>query len=381
MTTLADLITAESKQAIYNKAIQVATTLGLPVTSWGSGDPTRAMFWHLSEVLSTLEQIVVKYVAAGFLDYAAQLTSTFWLKLLAQQVYGYTPAEATHATCVVELSNTGGGVYTIDPGALTVKKGGTEITYHNVTSGTLVAGGTLSLDFVADVAGSDGSAAVGEVDTMVTTYLGVTCSNTTAAVGIDEESAASIVAGCRAKLGSLSPNGPADAYSYVVQASALTGTSAITRSRVVDDSTFGVVTVYVAGPDGLVNPSVVAAAQSAVETWATPLCITPLVVSATNVVVPVTYTLQIYDDVNATSQEIEDAVQASLADMFASRPIGGDSGGVLPKSLIESTILRTYPSHGFRVTVTAPAADVSLSTSQVAVLGAINATVVQEARP
>jgi hypothetical protein len=80
--SLASLIIQETKAQIYQTAIDVATALGLPVTSWQPGDPTRS-FYHLeSEVLAKLEEIVVNFIKAGFRDYA----EGEWLKVLAKQV-------------------------------------------------------------------------------------------------------------------------------------------------------------------------------------------------------------------------------------------------------------------------------------------------------
>jgi hypothetical protein len=382
MTTtipLADLILTETKAAIYQKAIDVAVTLGLPVTSWQAGSPTRSMYHVLSQVLSTVEEIVSEYIKAGFLDYAGDVSAT-WLKLLAYQVYGYTATEATYATCSVTLSNAGGGEYTFGVGDVTAKATSSGKTYHNTTAGTLTAGPgtTLVLSFEADEAGSDSSAAIGEIDDLVTSFLGVTCSNTTAAVGIDEEDAASIVAGCRAKLGALSPNGPRDAYDYVAQSSALTGTTNVTRSVTVGDSDTGDVTVYVAGPSGAVDPADVALVQTAIETYAAPLCITPTVSSASNVSVPITYRLWVYQSIGMESADIQSAIADALAEMFAARPIGGDlvSGvGKLWLTMVESTIQSVFPEYAFRVLVTLPAADTTLTASQVAVLGTITPTI------
>jgi hypothetical protein len=82
--------------------------------------------------------------------------------------------------------------------------------------------------------------------------------------------------------------------------------------------------------------------------------------------------------VNKTSTEIEEEVEAALEAMFVERSIGGDvippAGGKLYKSLIESTIRGVFPE-AFRVSVTTPAGDTSLTEGQVATLGAITATI------
>jgi uncharacterized phage protein gp47/JayE len=369
---LADLITKITKTQIYDRAIAIATTLGLPTTSWFTGDPTRSMYYVLSELLETLEDIVGDYISSGFLELAPE----GWLPILAYQVYGYEATEATWATCTMELTNAGGGVYTIEAGDLTVKNSATGTTYHSTTAVTILSGpgATATVEVVADIAGSDGTSSIGDIDEMVTTYLGVTCSNTTASVGLDAEDSASIIAGCRAKLGSMSPNGPKDAYNYVAKNSTLTGTTAVTRARSYGDTDTGDVTLYLAGADGTVDdPADVALVEDAIILWATPLCITPTVLAATEVTVNVTYHLYVYNSVNQTESQIKAAVAAALLEMFAQRPIGGDAG-YLKRSKILSTIERTF-EQTFDVTVSVPAADTALTEGQVAKLGTPTGTI------
>ena len=85
----------------------------------------------------------------------------------------------------------------LEAGDLTVKSTTNDKTYHNTDGGTLASGPgtTLDLTFEADEAGSESSAAAGEVDSMVTTLNLVTCASTTAATGTDAETAQSALAG------------------------------------------------------------------------------------------------------------------------------------------------------------------------------------------
>lgn len=383
MPSLASLLIQETKAEIYARGLAVASALGLPVTSWVAGDPTRSLYHYVAEVLSTLETMVAGYMGSGFLEYA----TGDWLTILAAQVYGVERVEATYASTTVRLANTGGGIYVIEPGDVVVKNFTTGKTYTNIDGGTLL-GSPLNLDlvFTADEAGSASSADATDIDTMVTTFLGVTCSNPTAALGLDEEADSAVRERCRAKLGTLSATGPRDAYDSVVRDPALTGSTEITRSRTVADSVTGEVTTYVAGPSGAVSAGAVTAAQAAVEQWAAPLCITPTVANSVSVTVAVTYSLWLYTTVGETTVAIEAAVEDALRTMFAARPIGGDiiapaTTGKLYKSLIESTIRGVYPNHAFRVSVSAPAADTSLAANEAAALGTVLATISLEAPP
>lgn len=376
--SLASLLIEETKAKIYETALAIAVSLGLPVTSWQAGDPTRALLHVEAELLSKLESVVVGFIQSGFLDYATGV----WLEVLAEQVYGVIVPPATSATTTVILTNGGGGFYPdLDAGDLTFKNAISGKTYRNTTSGTLASGvgQTLALTVVADEPGSDSSAAAGEINALVTTLLGVTVSNALAAVGVDKQSVATTRAQCRDKLGSLSPNGPKEAYSFVARDAVLSGTNAVTRVRVYSDSDYGDVTVYLAGPSGGVAEPDRLLVQVAILKWATPLCITPSVLAATNVAVPVSYQLWLYKSANRTAAEVADEVQTALENMFAVRPIGGDiippaASGSLYRTLIESTIRSTFPQ-AFRVAVTLPAGDTPIGNGEVATLGAVVPTI------
>ncbi len=375
-TSLATLLTKQTKAEIYDYALAIAESLGLPVSTWQPGDPTRSLYHVEAELLATLETIVVNFIQAGFRDYA----TGEWLKILAEQVFNVIVPPATYASTDVTLTNAGGGTFIIEPNDLTFKNTTTGKTYHNTTGGTLNALSTLDVSVEADEAGSDSSAAAGEIDAMVTTLIGVTCSNLLAAVGTDEQEEATTRQQCFDKLGSFSPNGPREAYSYVAMNSDLTGTSAITRVRVYGDSDTGDVTVYLAGPSGTVAAPDVTLVEAAILQWATPLCITPTVQSCTTSTVAITYTIWVYDTVNKSETEIQEDVEDALEQMFATRQIGGDiippdTTGKLYTSLIESTIRGVFPADCFRVSVSVPATDTSLTNGQVAVLGTITPTV------
>jgi hypothetical protein len=373
--TLAQLLTIQTKAEIYETALQIAQNVGLNVSTWQAGDPTRSQYHLEAETLATLEEVVANYVASGFLDYA----TGDWLRILAKQVFNVDVPEATYATTSVTLTNGGANVYEFDAGDLTVKSTVSGKTYHSISGGVLEAGGTLDITVEADEPGADSSAGIGEIDALVTTFLGVTCTNAAAAVGTDEQDEATTRQQCRDKLGSLSPNGPKDAYSYVARNSALTGLTSITRVRVYPDSETGTCTIYLAGPNGAITEPERAAVEAAILKWATPLCITPTVLSATNVNIAVICDLYVYSSVNKTTQQITDEVTAALRAMYAVRPIGGDiptgdTTGKLFTSLVESTIRALYPQ-AFRVTLTAPASDQPLANNEVAALPSVTVNI------
>ena len=385
MTVVVDLeslIIEEDKAAIYTTALDVCTAIGLPVTSWQAGDPTRALLHVESETLESLESTVANFIRAGFLDYATGA----WLAILAEQVFGVTIVSATYAGTDVVLTNASGGVYTIAANDLTIKNTTTGKTYHNTTGGTLSASSTLTVTVVADEAGSDSSAAATEIDALVTTLLGVTCSNALAAVGVDDEDPATLRQRCRDRLGRLTTNGPKDAYTDVALDPDLTLTTAVTRARAYGDSSTGAVSVYLAGPSGAVAAADVTLVETAILAYATPLCITPTVASCTAVTVAITYSMKLYKRSNVTVAEAEEAIEAALEAMLAAQPIGGDivspaTTGNLYRSRIAATIAAVYPNDAFDVAVSTPSGDTALTNAQVASLGTITPTITLVVNP
>ena len=375
--SLATLLVQYTKDQLFSYGLQVASAVGIDTSTWRTGDPTRSLYLLEAEILAALETVITGFISSGFLDYATGA----WLIIVAKQVFNVDVPDATYATTTITLTNALGGVYDIDPGDLMFKSSANGKTYHNTSGGHLASGPatTLTLDIVADEAGSASSAGAGQIDTMVTTLLGVTCSNVDAAVGLDVQSEDTTRQQCRDKLGSLSPNGPKDAYSYVSRNSDLTEIKTITRVRVYPESDTGDVLVYLASPSGAVAGGDVTAVQNAIVQWALPLTITPTVLSAAAVTVAVTYTVYVYKSVNKTSSQVQADIQTALQDMFASRSIGGDivppaTTGALYKSLVESAIRSVYPQI-FRVDLAAPAADVALGNGDVPALGTITPTV------
>ena len=361
-TTLSGLLLQADQPTLYAALLTIATTIGLNTTTWQPGDPTRSLLYLESNQIAALEAEATGYIQSGFLDYATGQ----WLALAALEIFNETIPAATFATTSVTLTNSGGGIFTIAPGDLTFKSSVTGATYHNTSGGTLTgvgtSGATLSLTVTADLAGSASSANAGDISFIVTTLLNVTCTNPTAAVGLDAQDPSTTVSQCRNKLGSLSPNGPASGYEYIALNQNRTGIQTVTKAKIYPNSPTGSVQLYVAGPNSGVSPSDVAAVQLAINQWSTPLCFTPTVLSATPAGVNVTYTLWVYASVNQTAAQIQTAVQAALTSFFVARPIGGDvvgseAFGAVYQSALESVIAGVYPTKTVEVSVSTPAID------------------------
>jgi hypothetical protein len=356
------LFVVETAARLLSSGLEVAAALGLPVTSWRAGDPTRAAFKFLAEALAERENVTSEYIKAGFLSTATGA----WLTVLASEVYGVDRVESTYATPTVTLRNDGGGYYDIDAGDITLSASSSGKTYRSTSGGVLSPGATLVVDLTADEPGSDSTVSANEIDELVTSMLGVVIVSSTAAIGLDEESDESLKDRCSDTLGALSPNGPADAYESVARNPLLTGVTDITRATSTSDATDGTVTIYIASPSGPCAGASVTAAQNAVERWATPLCVTPTVVNAT--AFPVNMTVMVSG--NDIPPTFEDDIESALVKLFGESPIGV----VVPHSLLVSVTHELMVSLGasrVAVHVSILFDPVPVGLSQVPVLGTL----------
>lgn len=377
--TLASIIVAETADAIYRKMLQVASSLGLVTESWASGDPTRSTFDAVSRQEASKESSTIEMIKAGFLD----LASGNGLKLCARYLFNTEYIQATFATCTVRLNNAGAQPYEFEVGDVIVGHNTSDKTYTatDIGTGILNPGGTLEITVTADEAGSASSAGIGDITTMVTSFPKVTCTNLTAAVGVDEESDAALKARAKAKLAALSPNGPADAYAYVATTPDLVNGQQITRVRVLSDSTNGDVTIYIAGASGAVAGGVVTDVQDGIDTWANPHNNEPTVSSAVNETIAITYALWVYESISESAESLEERIELALAAAMKERPIGGDvldgdPTGNIYVGWIESVILgEVGREKAFRVSVTTPATDVALAINDVPILGTVTPTI------
>lgn len=352
--------------------LDLARVAGLPVDSWRTGDPTRSTYKYVAEALATRDLQDAEYAKAGFLSSA----EGDWLTVHAWEVYGVERDAADYAAPTVTITNSGGGYYPIEAGDLTVKASSTGKTYHNtdvhVDPGDVLSGGaTITFALVADEAGSASNVIADEIDTIVSPALiGCAIDSSTAATAIDDQSDDDLRTDCSDTLGALSPNGPADAYEYVVRQEALTGVSDITRSRSSNDATDGTVTVYLAGSSGPVAGASVTAAQDAIETWANPLCSTPTAANATAQAIALTATIS----GSGIPADYEALIEAAYVAFLSAKAISV-TGRIttIAVSRLDKLIHDTIPA-AESVSITVPAADVTLGDGVVATAGTVSIT-------
>jgi phage-related baseplate assembly protein len=372
------LTTDEVKQAIYDVLAQV----GVDTTSWKPGAVERTRIAGESVVIAATSILVAELANGGFLETA----EGDWLTLVAKYVYGEDRVLASFAPGEVTLTNTGGGVYDEAAGDVLVMNTATGKTYRTTEDLHLGVGDTVTIGIVATEAGSASTSIAGAIDAISSPSMtGVTCTNALAVVGDDDESDALLKTRCSEKLGSLSPNGPWDAYSFVARNTKRADGSSVdvTRVRTTKDG-YGNVAVFLATDSGEVSGTAddpttdLGAISLAIQTSAVPLAVTANVYSAEKRLIDVTYQVWLYSNTGRTTAQVTSAIYAALLDFMKTRPIGGDviSGtGAVYVSAIEGVIKSAFPNDIFRVVVSLPAGDVPMEFFQVPVLGTVTPTV------
>ena len=378
MTTLDDLLSPLTRAEVEDSIYTAIEARGLGTTTWKAGAVTRTIITAVALVLSALSYLMAQIARMGFLEYS----SGDWLTLVARHVYGVERVAGTFAAGDVILDNSGGGVFTLAVGDLVVKNPTSGKTYRNTAAFTLGAGQTgLVVAVEAIELGSASTAAPATVTGFETPLIGVTVTNPAALVGLDEESDAQLRYRCAAKLGSLSPNGPWDAYYYrAVSATLDDGTPAgVTRVAVVPDGVGGV-DVYVATASGTVTGTVgdtttaLGAVDEAIQSQVVPVCITASTRVASIADVTVVYAVWARSSIGITEAELRDRINAALAQYIGSVTIGGlhkgaDAQGYLFTDGIAAAIADAVGvEHLIDLDLSQPAADVPLQPDEAPVL-------------
>lgn len=394
MPTLDELTTPLTVDQVRSSIYSVCAAVGLSTTTWKPGAWPRTVITGVSILGAAWSTLNAKLARMRFLDYA----EGDWLTLKALHDYAVTKQTATFATGKITLVNSSGGVYNLNPRDLIIHNPTTKKTYRNTQAIALAALSTLTdVPIIAEEAGAASTSAPNTITAFTTPLNGVTVTNPVSVVGLDAESDPSLRTKCSEKLGSVSPNGPWDAYTYQAKnAKRADGTSiGVTRVRVSKDG-LGNVTVYIATATGAVSGSSsdvntdLGAVHDALQRKATPLAITENTVSASALAIAVTYQLWMYNTPSLTNQQVIDLVAARLTEFMSAEPIGGDVIGVdsgkVFQSAIAAAIGSTRTAAGvqlpiFKVVVTVPTGDTTLSLGQVPVLGSVTPTINQVSAP
>ncbi len=377
-----DLVTTETRDEVLATLLSVAALLGAPTTSWQEGAPILTLLTTVAQKIADLTVLAVDITKGGF---GELLPSDSWADRWALSRFNVTRIPATQASGFVDLTNSSLTQYDLAIGELIVAHSTTGKTYRNTAAISVLASvGLAGVAIAADEPGIASNAAPGSITIVVTGGTGIGSTNPASVLGTDQETTPNLVTRARSKLGSLSPNGPKDAYNYVAttqffpDGSPCAPTSVpITRTRTVVDESTGEITVYCATASGVPSGGDVAIVQAAIDSFAEPWGVTATAVAATPHVIAPTYHAWVSGS-NLTSMQIQTIEATALATYFSTIPLGGflippDTGDVYPEAL-EQVIWQSVVGT-VRVVVSVPAAKVDLTPDEVAVLGTISPTI------
>lgn len=382
--TIDDVTTPVSRDQVQSSIYAVLARIGVSTTAWKPGSVVRTMIVATSAILAAFSQSMAQIARSGFLE----LASDDWLSIVAWYVYGIERREAQFATGLLTVTNTGGGLYTFDIGDLIVRNSTTGATYRNTEAFSLTAvssppGNVASVSISASEAGSGSNAEPASISQLVTTFLGVTCTNANAIYGADAEIDSELRARCSETLGALSPMGPWDAYSSALRnATDPDGRNlGISRVSLLPDG-FGRIDVYVATSTGIVPPADIAYAQEAVQLNAEPQAVTATVHSATGVSIGIACDVWVYNTSGLTDAQLQEVVWQAFIAFVLTQPVGGNVGATTPappngavfRDAMIAALIGARPEI-FHVGLLTPAADVVLTPIEVAQAGGSSASI------
>lgn len=386
VTTLDDLAEPLSVEELKASFYSALATVGVTTTTWKPGAVTRTIIAVVCVALHALSVLVANIARSGFLE----LASGLWLALVARYVYGVEKQYATFAAGTVHVSNSSASPYVISPGQLELAASITGKRYHNTAPVTIPAfAANVSVSVEAFEAGAASSALVGEIDTVISSFAGMSVTNNEVLVGLDDETDAAVKARGSAKLEPFSPDGPASAYDYVARNALRANGSSIGVTRTRPFVANGTVDLYCATASGALDPADVALIDDAINQQVAPLAVTANAHSAEAVSVPITYKAWCFNTTGLTETQLLQAIEDHLRAYLARVPIGGyvmpDSPGFVFAEDLAAEINQATRGGAslriFRVILESPSADVYLAPSQFPALGAVTGTIVRIAPP
>lgn len=244
-------------------ALAVGNTQG-PTLTYAAGtyhveNPSTGATYANAGAMSVPQGTVVGTAITGITNALVGVVTT-------SSAHGLTSGQAIVISGVVGMALSGVFLVTVvTPTSFRLNNTDTTALGGYVSGGVVQT--TTSVTVAADVAGTGGTSNAFTITQAVTTNPGVFVGNPAALIGSGFETNAQLAARCRAKLASLSPNGPRGAYMYfALSASSILGDStnplfvapavtipAITRASVIRHTDSGVVEVIVASSSGAVG--------------------------------------------------------------------------------------------------------------------------------
>lgn len=299
MTTLAELFTPRTADAITAEQLAALAAALFPVDSWASGGAARSLVRADATALARVEATVAE-IARG--AYGATATGD-WLDLFAESRFDLTRIAATYAVGEVVLTvASGAGPFAIAAGGLLVSDGSLRWRSTNTTTTNITSASPTTMTVRAELAGVGGNAANNTITRILSPALpGVTCNNPVIGVtstwlsanAIDREGDAAYLARCLARWATLGSGFTRDAVAYWCRSAETApgvnaGATRVSFGPVPGDGTY---TVYVAGASGVLAGPAVTAIQTELN-LRKPITDTPTVAAASSSTITCTGTVR-----------------------------------------------------------------------------------------
>lgn len=333
------LLQPTSGDVVTTTIVNALVTLGIRADLWPQEGALRSCMTVVGNVIaSVINNTVIPATKAGWLP----TSSGNWLAWLALYMYGVQKTRATFATGTERLTNNGGATFSLGAGAVTFQNTTTKKTYVNQTPISLAPGPgtTQDVTIIATEIGTASNANPGDITTIVTTMVGVSCTNLAPVLGIDDQSDPSLQLECWNAIAANSAYGPAQSFGYAIQVAKNTLTSLpvnINRWQVFPTTHTGGVQVWLAAPAGVPDPNDVTGVAASIEAIARPQCVQVTTTAVATVADTDTITVYVTATPGLEASAVQAAVQTALTNLFASYPIGGKSDG-LQQGLFPSAV-------------------------------------------
>lgn len=383
-TDLSTLVSARSQVTIRTGIFADLASYQVDIEGQSTTHILRAMPEIVSRIEADGEAAKVSLAKGAFLSTAATLTTApGWMYLLAEDYYDLEvdPAVATlgkmrfAATATAAASTIGVGGMVVRYGVGTAQR-----LYQNTEPFTPVPGDAVLVPMAAQVAGSAGNIGNNATLYLVTAYPGLSVTNppisgTSSWIttrGRDVEALPVLADRCRARWADLAEGTAAEKFARLVRLAFTSAglTNPITRIYVDDTNPLGPgsVRIFLATDSGPASVDEVARVQAYIETrWAVGQG--AFVAAAAS-----TLNIAVTGTIKGPTDSASALVQASAA-LLALEPTYAIGGAVVYLEQIRSALL-TGTTGAVNVTLTAPAADTTITAGAIVAFTPVTLSVV-----
>lgn len=373
--SLADLQTAQTKEAIRDLLEGLLEDADFPVTAWQDESVARAFLETQSALGAVLTERVAALAKQGFLSSA----EAEYLTALVASQYDEDRNPAVAAVFDVECAN--GGAVTHGPlaaGAILFRDGDGQI-FESTGSETLTAGATTTVEVRAQVAGAAGNIEAQTLE-LATPLAGVvaTCDGTFTTAGADAESDPKLRERARSKWGTLRVEKVRDGVLNLAREAA----ASVHGVSIDDDNPRGpgTVDVYLAAENATAGGADVTAVQAALDdAFFGNGSVDKLVQASAAPTTTQALAATVYVR-GTTAEVVTPALDAAWAEFLTSIPVGGfdlspGPTSTIPRAMIIGALGAAHSSI-LAVDVTAPATDVLVAAHTKVLDGGATFTVV-----